>query len=264
MLKSLAAKIALGAGVLVVGAAAAVWFRPPMALQPQLGALGDTHVRYVKPIQGRPTPGHPGYVNETGKKARPEKGPKDPGWQYNNNYVPTPYTGPLPTIAYGPAQQDAPGFKYRFLANPPATYSLNGGPVLMAPGAAQVAEEAALAMMTDNLRTLVALTDRSPREVSSLTHMVETNAQASASKSWIAYSFQVTGISIDPACTDNMPAPGAEPCWDVSYTQLFTASGYTGKQVLAGTVTIATGLKPPDGAILMNIASNTNSVSPAS
>lgn len=261
MLKSLIAKIGLGAGVLVIGGAAYVWFAPPVPLQHQLVALGDTHVQYVAPIKGKPVPGQPGYVLEKGKKAPKATGPANPGWQYNSNYVPNPYTGPLPTIAYGPAQQDAPGFKYKFLADPPTTYSLGGGP-LMAPGAAQVAEEAALADMTDNLPALVSLTDRSPRMVNAFTQSVENNAAHVASAHLIAYSFEVTGISIDPTCTDNMPAPGAEPCWDVSYRQVFTANGYAGKQVLVGTVTIATGLKPPAGAILMNIVNNTNSIQP--
>lgn len=261
MLKSLIAKIGLGAGVLVIGGAAYVWFAPPVPLQHQLVALGDTHVQYVAPIKGKPVPGQPGYVLEKGKQAPKATGPANPGWQYNSNYVPNPYIGPLPTIAYGPAQGDAPGFKYKFLADPPTTYSLGGGP-LMAPGAAQVAEEATLADMTGNLKALVSLTDRSAREVSSLTKMVESNNAVALSQHWINYSFQVTGVSIDPTCTDNMPAPGAEPCWDVSYQIVFTGDGHSTKALLTGILTVATGLKPPAGAILMNIVNNTNSIQP--
>lgn len=259
MFKSLVAKAALGVGVLVVGGAAYVWFRPPAPLQHQLVALGDTHVQYVAPIKGKPMPGQPGYVIEKGKKQPKATGPAHPGWQYNSNYVPNPYTGPLPTIAYGPAKLEAPGFQYKFLANPPETYSLGSSP-LMAPGAAQAAEEATLADMTNNLPALVSLTDRSPREVSSLTSMVESNSAPIAAASLVIYSIQMTGVSIDPVCTENMPAPGAEPCWNVSYKVVFTGSGYKGKAVLTGTLTVATGLKPPAGAILMKIVGNTNSV----
>ena len=98
--------------------------------------------------------------------------------------------------------------------------------------------------------------------VNAFTQSVENNAAHVASAHLIAYSFEVTGISIDPTCTENMPAPGAEPCWDVSYQIVFTGDGHSTKALLTGILTVATGLKPPAGAILMNIVNNTNSIQP--